>query len=32
VTHLGAGLADLVFAEAILRAAEAAGAGTLLAR
>jgi ornithine cyclodeaminase/alanine dehydrogenase len=32
VTHLGTGIADLVFAEAILRAAEAAAAGTLLAR
>ena len=32
VTHLGVGLADLVFAEAILRVAEARGAGTLLPR
>ena len=32
VTHLGVGLADLVFADAILRAAEARGAGTLLPR
>ena len=32
VTHLGVGLADLVFAEAILRAAEARGIGTLLPR
>jgi ornithine cyclodeaminase/alanine dehydrogenase-like protein (mu-crystallin family) len=32
VTHLGVGLADLVFAQAILRTAETAGAGTLLAR
>jgi len=32
VTHLGVGLADLVFADAILRAADATGAGTLLAR
>jgi ornithine cyclodeaminase/alanine dehydrogenase-like protein (mu-crystallin family) len=32
VTHLGVGLADVVFAEAILRAAEARGIGTLLPR
>ncbi len=32
VTHLGAGLADLVFADAILHAAEADAAGTLLPR
>lgn len=32
VTHLGVGLADVVFGEAILRAAETAGLGTLLAR
>ncbi|MFL5681475.1 MAG: ornithine cyclodeaminase family protein [Chloroflexota bacterium] len=32
VTHLGVGLADLVFAAAILRAAEAAGSGTVLPR
>ena len=32
VTHLGVGLADLVFAEAILAAAEARGIGTLLRR
>jgi ornithine cyclodeaminase/alanine dehydrogenase-like protein (mu-crystallin family) len=32
VTHLGVGLADLVFAAAILRAAEAAGRGTVLTR
>jgi len=32
VTHLGVGLADLVFADAILRAAEARGIGTLLPR
>jgi len=32
VTHLGVGLADLVFADAILRGAEARGAGTLLPR
>ena len=32
MTHLGVGLADLVFADAILRTAEAAAAGTLLAR
>lgn len=32
VTHLGVGLADLVFADAILRAAETRGAGTLLPR
>ena len=30
VTHLGVGLADLVFADAILRAAEVRGVGTLL--
>jgi ornithine cyclodeaminase/alanine dehydrogenase-like protein (mu-crystallin family) len=30
VTHLGVGLADLVFADAILRAAEARAIGTLL--
>ena len=32
VTHLGVGLADVVFADAILRAAEARGIGTLLDR
>jgi ornithine cyclodeaminase/alanine dehydrogenase-like protein (mu-crystallin family) len=32
VTHLGVGLADLVFADAILAAAEARGIGTLLRR
>ena len=32
VTHLGVGLADLVFADAIVRSAEAAGLGTLLPR
>ncbi len=32
VTHLGVGLADLVFGEAILRRATAAGLGTILAR
>jgi ornithine cyclodeaminase/alanine dehydrogenase-like protein (mu-crystallin family) len=32
VTHLGTGLVDLVFAEAILRAADAAAAGTILTR
>lgn len=32
VTHLGVGLADLVFAEAILATAEARGRGTLLPR
>ena len=32
VTHLGVGLADLVFADAILRVAEARGIGTLLPR
>jgi ornithine cyclodeaminase/alanine dehydrogenase-like protein (mu-crystallin family) len=32
VTHLGVGLADLVFGDAILRRAEASGLGTLLAR
>jgi ornithine cyclodeaminase/alanine dehydrogenase-like protein (mu-crystallin family) len=32
VTHLGVGLADVVFADAIVRRAEAAGLGTLLAR
>jgi len=30
VTHLGVGLADLVFADAVLRVAEARGIGTLL--
>lgn len=30
VTHLGVGLADVVFADAIVRRAEAAGLGTLL--
>jgi ornithine cyclodeaminase/alanine dehydrogenase-like protein (mu-crystallin family) len=30
VTHLGVGLADVVFGDAILRAAEARGLGTLL--
>ena len=30
VTHLGVGLADVVFADAIVRRAEAAGCGTLL--
>ncbi len=30
VTHLGVGLADVVFADAILRRAEAAGLGTIL--
>ena len=32
VTHLGVGLADVVFGDAILRVAEARGAGTLLPR
>jgi ornithine cyclodeaminase/alanine dehydrogenase-like protein (mu-crystallin family) len=32
VTHLGVGLADLVFADAIVRSAEAAGLGTVLTR
>ena len=32
VTHLGVGLTDLVFADAIVRAAVAAGRGTLLTR
>jgi ornithine cyclodeaminase/alanine dehydrogenase-like protein (mu-crystallin family) len=32
VTHLGVGLADVVFADAILRRAEAASIGTLLER
>jgi ornithine cyclodeaminase/alanine dehydrogenase-like protein (mu-crystallin family) len=32
VTHLGVGLADLVFADAIVRAAVAAGRGTVLQR
>ena len=32
VTHLGVGLSDLVFADAIVRAATAAGRGTLLTR
>lgn len=31
VTHLGVGLADVVFADAIVRTAEAAGIGTMLA-
>ena len=30
VTHLGVGLADVVFADAIVRRAEAAGLGTML--
>ncbi len=30
VTHLGVGLADVVFADAIVRRAEAAGLGTVL--
>jgi ornithine cyclodeaminase/alanine dehydrogenase-like protein (mu-crystallin family) len=32
VTHLGVGLADVVFADALVRRAEAAGLGTLLPR
>jgi ornithine cyclodeaminase/alanine dehydrogenase-like protein (mu-crystallin family) len=32
VSHLGVGLADVVFADAILRRAEAAGIGTILER
>ena len=32
VTHLGVGLADVVFADAIVRRAEAAGLGTMLPR
>jgi ornithine cyclodeaminase/alanine dehydrogenase-like protein (mu-crystallin family) len=32
VTHLGVGLADLVFADAIVRSAEAAGLGMILPR
>lgn len=32
VTHLGVGLTDLVFADAIVRSAEAAGLGTVLPR
>jgi hypothetical protein len=32
VTHLGVGLADVVFGDAILRTAEARGLGTLLER
>jgi hypothetical protein len=32
VSHLGVGLADLVFADAIVRSAEAAGLGTVLPR
>jgi len=32
VTHLGVGLADVVFADAIVRRAERLGLGTLLAR
>jgi hypothetical protein len=31
-THLGVGLADVVFGSAILRRADALGLGTLLAR
>jgi ornithine cyclodeaminase/alanine dehydrogenase len=30
VTHLGVGLADVIFADAIVRRAEAAGLGTML--
>ena len=32
ITHLGVGLADVVFGDALLRAAEARGLGTILAR
>ena len=32
ITHLGVGLADLVFADAIIRTATAAGRGTTLPR
>ncbi len=32
LTHLGVGLADLVFADAIVRSAEASGLGTILPR
>jgi hypothetical protein len=32
VTHLGVGLADVVFADAIVRRAESAGLGTWLSR
>jgi ornithine cyclodeaminase/alanine dehydrogenase len=32
VTHLGVGLADVVFADAVLRTAEASGIGTVLPR
>jgi ornithine cyclodeaminase/alanine dehydrogenase-like protein (mu-crystallin family) len=32
VTHLGVGLADVVFADAVLRTAEATGIGTILPR
>ena len=32
VSHLGVGLADVVFGDAILRAAEARGLGTILER
>ena len=32
ITHLGVGLADVVFADAIVRAATAAGRGTTLPR
>jgi alanine dehydrogenase len=32
VTHLGVGLADVVFGDALLRSAEAAGLGTILPR
>jgi hypothetical protein len=32
IAHLGAGLADVVFGDAVLRAAAAQGIGTILAR
>ncbi len=32
ISHLGVGLADVVFADAIVRAAAAAGLGTILPR
>jgi hypothetical protein len=32
VTHLGVGLADVVFADAVLRVAETRGIGTILER
>ena len=32
ISHLGVGLADVVFGDAVIRAAEAAGIGTVLKR